>query len=295
MKASIRVTLQCAPIILFAIACLICIAISSCGKVSKSAPLEDWSRPRYHRTVDKALVHYAVYGNFTDSLTISSDKYGTSGLPSGVTCERYSRKSNATSNFPDLETYAFSQRWKKENPDYWKKIASADNVLLISGEIDDPPNLNYMRDCIGVVTACLDAGGTAVVDLQQFKWWLPSDWRAEVFKGGRTNLSQQVSILVSEDVGGPDSVWFHTRGMRKFARPDISINRVTQESREAVVEMIRRFIDMQIEGAVVDEGREIKMKGLPSGLVCHYAGSLGDPNFNNRHIEIVWPTSKILP
>jgi hypothetical protein len=39
-------------------------------------------------------------------------------------------------------------------------------------------------------------------------------------------------------------------------------------------------------GAVISEGREIKMRSFPSGWRCHHRGDLDDPDFNNRHVEI---------
>jgi len=38
-----------------------------------------------------------------------------------------------------------------------------------------------------------------------------------------------------------------------------------------------------------EEGQEIRMAALPPGLICHHAGSLDDPDFNNMHVKIRWP------
>jgi len=43
---------------------------------------------------------------------------------------------------------------------------------------------------------------------------------------------------------------------------------------------------MQAFGAVVPEGQPIEMSSLPDGWRCFHRGSLDDPDFNNRHIEI---------
>ena len=50
--------------------------------------------------------------------------------------------------------------------------------------------------------------------------------------------------------------------------------------------MFNRFILLQAEGARIAEGQEIRMASLPSGLTCHHAGRMDDPDFNNVHVEI---------
>ena len=38
-----------------------------------------------------------------------------------------------------------------------------------------------------------------------------------------------------------------------------------------------------------DEGRVIRLKNLPPGMICRPRGDVDDPDFNNMHVEIVWP------
>ena len=37
------------------------------------------------------------------------------------------------------------------------------------------------------------------------------------------------------------------------------------------------------------EGGAVHGLSLPPGLICHHAGSVYDPDFNNVHIDIDWP------
>ena len=100
-----------------------------------------------------------------------------------------------------------------------------------------------------------------------------------------------VVILTSEEAGGGSLTWFHTRGLRKFGRPDLSVPRVPPQHREAVIDLCHRFIEFQAFGGIIGEGQEVHMKTLPSGMTCHHAGDLDDPDFNNVHLEAVWPTA----
>ena len=83
--------------------------------------------------------------------------------------------------------------------------------------------------------------------------------------------------------------WFHTRGMRKFGRPDLSVHNVPARYHDAVIDLIGRFIELQALGGVISEGQQITMGSLPSGMICHRQGDLDDPDFNNVHVEITMP------
>src|SRR5262245_51477721 len=103
----------------------------------------------------------------------------------------------------------------------------------------------YLRDSIGVVMYLLDHGGMAAMDPQVLKLYDPSSWREELFEPSPPDLSRHVVILVSEEP-----------------------------------EMLQRFIVLQARGDRIPDGQEIRMAGLPPGLICHHAGSKDDPDFN---------------
>jgi hypothetical protein len=166
------------------------------------------------------------------------------------------------------------------------RVGEAAECGVLRGEIPDPPDLNYLRDVIGLTTYLLDNGGFAVADPQQFELYDAKRWHREIFDPGTANVAKHVKILFSDDADGR---WYHTRGLRKFGRPDLSVHGVPKEYGEAAIELCNRFIQMQALGGWIPEGQEVRMKSLPPDLRCHHAGSLDDPDFNNVHVEIVWP------
>lgn len=156
--------------------------------------------------------------------------------------------------------------------------------MALRGTFPDPPDLNYLRDTVGLITHFLDHGGVAVFDPQMLRWWSPEQWREEVFEPTGPVPRQHVVIMVSED--SDDTDWIHTRGLRKFGRPDLSIPKVPQSRKDAVIDMCNRFIELQAFGGIIPEGQEIRLRSLPAGLICHHRGDLKDPVFNNIHVHI---------
>ena len=162
--------------------------------------------------------------------------------------------------------------------------------------VGSPPNakeprgdLNCLRATPGLLTFLLNHGGIAVFDPWMFQWWGPEEWKERVFEPGGAVPRHHVIILTSEEPADPPLTWFHTRGLRKFGRPDLSVHRVPQQYREAVIELCNRFIEFQAFGGVIGEGQQLRMRTLPKGMTCHLAGDLDDPEFNNVHGEITPP------
>jgi hypothetical protein len=240
--------------------------------------LKEWRRPQYQKGGAEAFLVYAVFGNLGE-LQVSRSRYRTNGLPPGV-----SARSGSGCN--ELRSGPFAKQLAQDEPALVSAVTSAPGCVVVMGSVPDPQDLNYLRDTVGVLTAMWDAGAVAILDMQSFRWFSGAKWRSEIFDPAASVPRHHVSILWSEERG---RLWIRTRGMRKFGRPDVSVSGVPPGSREAVIDLCNRFIEMAF-GAIVPEGQDIRMKSLPTGLKCHHAGSVDDPDFNNVHLEIRWPS-----
>jgi hypothetical protein len=251
-------------------------------------PLADWPRPHYVPGGNDPFLFYVVHGPVDTGRTLSRSKYRFEGVPDGIDVMAHGPAAQ-----PDVvASFRHGILWDRlaaDDPGLAAKVAAQDRCLVVRGTIADPPTLNYFRDVIGLLTFALDAGGVAIYDPQMLKWWTPSEWRSLVFDAAALSPRRHVGILVSDD--GDGTQWFHTRGMRKFGRPDLSVHRVTSQHQDAVIELCNRFIELQAFGGVVADGREIRMGSLPGGMRCVRRGDAEDPDFNNEHIELLWPGS----
>jgi hypothetical protein len=124
-----------------------------------------------------------------------------------------------------------------------------------------------------------------VFDTQSFMFFGKAEWHERIFDPNGAVPRHHVMIFCSEEKG---TKWYHTRGMIKFGRPDLSIHNVSLEYEEAVKDMFFRFIEYEAFGAIIPDRKEIKMKNLPQGMWCENKGNREDPDFNNVHVEINW-------
>jgi hypothetical protein len=263
---------------------LICCAalFVGCGrKETPSTPLPSWPRPAFQPTGNKALVWYQIYGHFPDTVDISRGKYRCGGVPAGIMLEHYFRADHEDTVTGFLKHPFFAAALKRELPGLAGGVDSAPECTIIRGEVPDTANLDYLRDVVGLVAWFLDNGGLAVLDPQTLQWYGHEKWRGELFEPGGPAARHHVVILVSED---KDGLWLHTRGMRKFARPDVSIHSVPASQRDAAIELLNRLVELQASGQIIAEGQS-----FPPGTTCHLIGNLNDSDFNNTHIEIGCP------
>jgi hypothetical protein len=251
--------------------------------VTMNNGLTSWERPRFQPGGSNAMVFYVIYGSFPTNVQLSASAYRSAGLPSGVQLRKVTRDQRPVLPFTDG---AFAKTAGRDNPTAFARIEESPECVIIQGELADPADLNYLRDSIGITTWFLDHGGVAVMDPQQLKLYDVASWRQDIFDPVPPKPSRHVVILVSEEPGG--TKWLHTRGLRKFGRPDLSFHNVPPAQEQAVTELFNRFINLQAEGGRIPDGQEIRMASLPPGLICHQEGTFDDLDFNNVHVEVRW-------
>lgn len=250
--------------------------------------LVDWKREQYQSGGGDALLFYAVHGRFEQPLlTLDRLQYRSNGPPPGIRVEIHERFNNPDTDF-FVSDYLGSEL-EAQGKELYDAVLASPESLLVLGEVKDPPDLNYLRDTVGFIMSLLDEGGLAVCDPQRLTWWTPASWENELFDPAIAVPRHHVIILTSLEENNPNLTWVHTRGMRKFGRPDLSIRNVPQKHFNTVTELCNRFIEHQAFGLIVPEAQEILMEGLPGGLICHHKGDLDDPDFNNFHVEIQFP------
>jgi hypothetical protein len=249
-------------------------------------PLQDWPRPHLVDGGAHPFLFYAVFGAHANDMKLSRSKYRCDAMPEHLDLFAY-----GPSSHPEvLDDFRSGYLWDEllsDDPVLAAQIKAQSVGVVLKGPVADDSSLNYFRNAIGLLTCLLDAGGVAIYDPFRIKWWSPREWKAKVFEPAAPRPREHVVILVSEEPGGTQ--WLHTRGLRKFGRPDLSIHDVTADRLDDVVDLFNRFIEFQAYGGVIVEGQEIRSRTLPSGMRCFHGGDEDDPDFNNVHVEIHWP------
>lgn len=245
----------------------------------------DWSRPHWTRDEAKALLVYFVFGEFAAELKLDLSAHASAGLPAGVAMQRIPKDRLAHWEGHPLRG-ALGEILREGNPAAFEVARAAPECLLLRGELPDPDSLDYLRDTLGVIAALLDAGGAAAIDPQMLSIFGADAWRQRF--AGSEGAEPRNHVLVLGSEGADGMAWIHTRGLRKFARPDISIRHVPQDDVQRVGAIAARLAELQARGMRFGDGSSVDAEGVPGGLRATRAGSLDDPEFNNTHLELDW-------
>ena len=254
-------------------------------KLIRPKILMTWDRKLFLPSENNVLSFFIIFGEFENGVNISASKYNFTEVPEDTDIVKY--HDGASPEYRD--GFRSGYLWEElclGDPELASIITSAPSCVVIRTETTDKETLDYLRNIVGLVTYFLDIGGVCVCEPQRLKWWAPNEWREHVFLPKEPQPYQHTMILVSEQDDG--KYWYHTRGLRLFARPDMSVHDVTEKYSKKVHELMNRFIEYQAYGGIIEDGKNINMEGLPSSMWCEYRGCEEDPEFNNRHIEIHW-------
>ncbi|HXS73272.1 MAG TPA: hypothetical protein VN725_04450 [Rhodanobacteraceae bacterium] len=245
-----------------------------------------WPRPHFSRGEDKAMLLYFVFGAFPQKLKLDGARFGSAGLPRGVELHRFDKGTLAHWDGHPLRG-ALGELLREDDPHTFKAARSAHECVMLRGELEDQPSLDYLRDTLGVIGALLDTGGVAVVDPQTLSLFAPRAWAERFLIEGGAPPRAHVLILCHDENDG--SAWVRTRGMRKFARPDISLRSVPQSEVDRAGALAEHLLELEAMGMRFADGTTLEVEGMPPGLIARHGGSLDDPQFNNRHVEFEWP------
>lgn len=248
----------------------------------------DWTRPQWARDDAKAMLLYFVFGAFAAELKLDLSAHASHGLPAGIELRRIPKAMLAHWDGHPLRG-ALGGILRDANPAAFEAARTAPECLMLRGELADSASLEYLGDTLGVVAALLDAGGVAVVDPQILEIFAADAWRAR-YAGAEISASRNhVLVLCQNDADG--TAWIKTRGMRKFARPDVSLRRVPHAEVQRAGAVAAHLVDMQARGLRFGDGSTVAVEGVPGGLLVTRAGTLDDPEFNNTHLELAWPAA----
>lgn len=248
-----------------------------------SSTLSHWRRDHFEPGGGDAYLYYTLYGDIDISVPLSPGEYRSQGAHDYLKIMSF-----GPDNHPEIVKFHYDghiwQCLEQFNPELALTVRKQTSCLVLQGTFEDPETLDYLRDTVGLIAYLLDRGAVAVLDLQTFTWFSADDWKSRIFASELCVPTDHVVILDSEDQAG--TAWLHTRGLRKFGRPDISIRSVTPDMQGGAIELCNRLIGLQAVGAVIPEGQAIEMEGFPRGYRCFHRGDMDDPNFNNVHIAI---------
>jgi len=245
-----------------------------------------WQRPHWHASDENIVLQFYVFGKF-DTVRVPSADYGSPGLPKGIESTNHHHQALRQWEGYPLKG-AMGRMFKDDAPEAYKLALDAPEVIVVRGTLPDSQATGYLRDTLGVLAGLLDIGGVAILDPQILGLMSAADWRVKYLIRDGAPIRNHLLILCDAEAEAGRS-WIHTRGLRKFGRPDISIHGVPDNAIDRAGALAERLAELQVLGAHFEAGQAVAVDGLPHGLVAQPGGSMDDPRFSNTHVAFHWP------
>lgn len=252
--------------------------------------MNGWERPLYVKG-RKPLLFYAVFGESFSGIQLSRTRHRVDELPKSLQFVQYNIREHSEyiTGFYSNQLGSFLQ---EKGDALFRKIALSPACLVIVGEVEDDSSFAYMRNAIGLVQSALEHNAAGVLDTLTFRWYTPQEWRDAFFAKERFEPLEHVTILASPGEDGRS--WFHTRGMRKLGRPDLSVRNVPDADGEACLTVINRLIERQSAGERFSaDTLTFERNGEELTVKIRLSHDVDSPDFNNESVEFDWPDDKV--
>ena len=249
-------------------------------------PLTAWERPYWQPNDEEIVLQFYVFGEF-EAVRVPSQPYGSPGLPAGITStNHYHHALRSWDGYPLKGS--LGKLFKEESPEAYQRAVDAPQVLVVRGTIKDAADTGYLRDVMGVLAGLLDIGGVAILDPQILTLLDADGWRRRYLVREGAPIRSHLLILRDGD-SEPGRNWIHTRGMRKFGRPDFSLRGVPDDQVNLAGSLCERLVELEALGGRFQDGQQVEIPGLPDDLTGRLGGSLEHPDFHNTFVEFRWP------
>ena len=245
-----------------------------------------WQRPHWQESDEEILLQFYVFGKF-EPVRVPSQDYGSPGLPPGIEAVNHSHAALRQWEGYPLKG-GMGRMFKDDAPEAYVRALDAPDVMVVRGTLKDSAATGYLRDTLGVLAGLLDIGGIAILDPQILSLLDADAWRRRYLVHEGAPIRSHL-LIMRDGEAEADHSWIHTRGMRKFGRPDISIRGVPDALSDHAGILCEKLADLEALGAHFVDGQVLEIDGLGANVVAHLGGSLDDEDFNNTFVEFQWP------
>jgi len=246
---------------------------------------QNLERPYYQDTGRRPFLFYAAIGGAADELHVSRSLHRVEELPEGLEVACLQRP-EYSSYMDNLLGGSLEMILDRQNHELLKKAKAERSWLVIHGEVAQDTTLDYLRNAIGFVQASVETGAVAVLDLQSLELFSVKEWVEKIFSW-KFHPCCHINAMISPNEDG--TYCLHTRGMRKFGRPDIGLENVPLGELERAKAIANQIIFFSVQGAVFSRSARLH---LGETEICDIhpklTGDMEDPNYNNEHYQLFW-------
>lgn len=245
----------------------------------------NYERPYYEDINYHPLMFYVIFGAKDEELEISRERHNLDEVPKGLNMNMLTRVQHSE-YMDNLIGGTLGKLLKEEQPELYERIQKENIWAIVNGKIKQDDNLKYLRNTIGVVQAFLDTGAIAVLDMQTFSLYSAEEFTEKIFSK-ELDVYSHVKILLSKMEDG--NIWLHTRGLRKFGRPDVSIENIQESDVDKAVRVANQMIYYSSLGVLFNKKTKLHTHKEETFIINpEFVEDYENVDFNNAYCKLLW-------
>ena len=230
-------------------------------------PATPWPRPHYRASALPMKMHFVCFAKQAlDLPPMRAVDYGVvpGDALQAIDVTRHARD-GAEEWFAGWWDNAFGEFAHMQLGAEFKTLTQTTVCYSVQLRLDDHADLSPLQAAWGVVRWLVDCGAGFVLDLHALKYRTGDDVRE--FDFGALKIGREISIAnetsPTDDTG---TYLIHTRGMTKFARPDLMFFRAPTIKVKTAGQMLNALALKLAEGALPEDLNDPKVSGAPITL-----------------------------
>jgi hypothetical protein len=248
-----------------------------------------WPRPAYRSTDATASVLLLAFGDVAldPGPPLSAERFG---MPSTSALEGFDIQMYTTDRHAEWIDNWRTGALRNVADDELSDPARLDGArfcFMISFELADPPDLGHLQAAWAAAKWLVARGAFAVLDAGACRW-VDAGQLAALAPDRPFDLDEQVSFVCESQPTRGFGHTMHTRGMLKFARPDLMAG-VEPSDIALVHQVMRRLAGMTAEGQTIPVGQRLRADAdhVFSIVRCEPGLNAPEVNLNNEALLIV--------
>jgi len=250
-----------------------------------------WTRPRHHPTGARVSIRLLAFAEtlLTDEIRFVMDRYG------------------APSPGPVRELQVGQTAWEDDPPwfDNWRidamkviarmqlpdadRLDAARHCYSVVADVEDRPDHAHLQAAWAVARWLVDRGCFAVLDPDAARWH--DGARVAALAPDRPfDLDAEIGLIIEttprKEFGRGHAL--HTRGMVKFARPDVMVA-ATPDNANRLMEVVRRVAQWMADGEMPSAGQGLDVNDDHEFFFVPLEPGINAPqvNLNNDAVLLV--------
>ena len=254
-----------------------------------TADIKTWQRPNFEPDGRTAEVIFYVFADRALDLASPMSR-SRHGIPGGFSPASLDIRQHLLQESPDWFEGFFSPEMlgvaNAELSGQTDALVGTTAVYSVSVRQQEPEDLAYLQGAWAAAKWLCERGALFVHDAHPIRWHAAGEVNA-LAPDRAFEIRREVNLVFETDPSGDFGHLCHTRGLAKFARPDIVLLGAAKDDAPACGALLNGLASRAASGAALAAGQTVAPTGLPRRTLAEYLPGVVHPEVHLNNDGLV--------